>query len=290
MSLQLPLRVLSDLHLAHPASLVRNVWQLVPLLEGARTAVFNGDTAELRLRGARQTAERYFGTVRAMCEERGIEPVFLTGNHDPEASDKHHLELMGGTIMITHGDVLFPEITPWGRDAKGLLENRQRALAQAAGGSDPTWEDLLLAAKAASLQTEPPAERMPESKLAWIRALFREQSHPLRALHVLRAWATAPARAASLMAEHRPEVRWFISGHTHLPGMWRRGQLTILNTGAYLPWLGRSVIDISDGRISMRRVVAEGNYFRPGREIFVSSLEPEGEGTRQKMRRGDKIV
>ena len=40
------IRVLSDLHLGHPSSLVGNVSELNPLLEGIDVLVLNGDTIQ----------------------------------------------------------------------------------------------------------------------------------------------------------------------------------------------------------------------------------------------------
>ena len=31
--------------------------------------------------------------------------TLLTGNHDPDISPHHHLELAGGRVLVTHGDV-----------------------------------------------------------------------------------------------------------------------------------------------------------------------------------------
>jgi UDP-2,3-diacylglucosamine pyrophosphatase LpxH len=272
MALLQPIRILSDLHLAHPASLVKNVQQLEPLLEGAKTVVFNGDTAELRLGSARPTAERYLEAIRSLCRRWGIEPVFINGNHDPDASGHNHLELCGGRLLITHGDVLFPEVTPWGREAGQLKVHQQKALQEEAGNEPPELEHLLNAAKTASIRTRTEDGRMPRSNREWVRAIFTETAHPARAYQVLRAWATAPTRAVDLMTEHRPEARWIVLGHTHLPGKWQRGDRVVLNTGAFLPWFGRRVIEVADGRISMCRVRSDGKHFHRGKELYQDSL------------------
>lgn len=267
MAASFPLRILSDLHLAHPASLVKNVWQLEPLLEGVKTVVFNGDTTEWRLREGRATADRYLQTLQQLCADRGVEPIFISGNHDPVGGEDA-LEFLDGRLLVTHGDVLFPEVTPWGRDAPELRERHRRILQELGGEERPTWEQLLRACKSASMETDPLSGRMHESKRAWLSGVLQQTSNPLRVWQVLCAWVTAPQRAAALLSEHRPRVRWMVVGHTHLPGRWRRGERTILNTGAYLPGFGRRVVDVSLDSVSMNRVESSGKFFRLGKRVF----------------------
>ena len=68
-----PLRVVSDLHLGHPSALVGSVEWLRPLLAGARTVVFNGDTCELAHAPWRASAEELLGLLRNLCDELGVE-------------------------------------------------------------------------------------------------------------------------------------------------------------------------------------------------------------------------
>lgn len=275
MSCAAPIRIFSDFHLAHPASILKNVWQLEPILEGVRTAVFNGDTVELRLKGARPTALRYLESLRTLCARLNVEPLFINGNHDPDISDLNDMELCGGRILVTHGDVLFPEVTPWGREAKELRAHRQAALDELAPARDPTWEELLWAGKAASLGTGTVRKAMPKTRRAWLLRLFSDTGHPVRALQVLRAWQTLPGRAERLVAAHRPRARWIIVGHTHLPGHWRRGGRQILNTGAYMPWFGRRTVTINEDGLSMNKVACAGKYFRAEREVFRCRFSEE---------------
>lgn len=56
---------------------------------------------------------------------------YLTGNHDPDISSCHTLELAASRVLITHGDILFDNIVPWGRDATLIgqrIDAERRAL------------------------------------------------------------------------------------------------------------------------------------------------------------------
>ena len=62
-----PVRVLSDLHLGHSGCVIEKVAQLEPLIEGAQTVVFNGDTFE-------QMESRFRERSGAMLEELKMMP------------------------------------------------------------------------------------------------------------------------------------------------------------------------------------------------------------------------
>lgn len=267
-----PIRILSDLHLAHPGSLVKDVRQLEPLLEEASKVVFNGDTAELRLEWVKGKAEGALGELREFCRAGGVEPVFINGNHDPDISEHHHVELMGGRMLVTHGHGLFPSIAPWGRDAKRLGAAYRRALEEICGGARPGMEELLRAANRACLLVPGCAGAVAGNRMRWLACIGSEMAHPRRPFEIFRAWATVPGLATRFAAEHRPEVECFAIGHTHWPGYWRRAGKLVINTGAYFPWLGRRLIDVWDDEVSIRKVEWDGAAFRPGKEIHRWSM------------------
>jgi predicted phosphodiesterase len=268
------IRILSDLHLGHPASLIDDTGQLEPLLEGATKAVFNGDTVELRLGGAQTRSRRALDSLVRLCRNLGVDPLLINGNHDPDVSERDHLELMDGRILVTHGHVLFPEITPWGRDAAELGEANARALQEmSSNGMDPL-EQRLLAARLACARRLPETGSTAQSPLKWLGIVLAEMLHPRRPFQVLRAWRLGPGLAAGLAATHRPAVRCILFGHTHRPGWWKRGDTSVLNTGSFLPWLGRRLVEISGSEIAMREVRRSRGRFHPGRELFRQTLPP----------------
>ncbi len=104
-----PIRIISDLHLGHTASLARDVSQIEPLFRDARTVIFNGDTIEMRSERDRELAESRLHAVHDFCAEQDAKSYFINGNHDPIISTINHLELDEGRVLVTHGDVLFHE-------------------------------------------------------------------------------------------------------------------------------------------------------------------------------------
>lgn len=272
-----PIRILSDLHLADPGSLVQDVRQLEPLVAGASQVVFNGDTVEFRIKGVTARADAWLKDLKALCRVAGAESFFINGNHDPEISPHNHADLLGGRLLVTHGHALFPAIAPWSRDALGLQADYERIRAASAGpGGPPGLEETLEAARQACLLAPSCRGKGRRTRRQWLGAMGAELIHPRRPFQVLQAWAKLPSLAAAFAAQHRPEASCIILGHTHLPGFWRRGDRLVINTGAYFPWFGRRMVEVWEHEVSVRRVDWDGTFFRPGKEVFrwVLPLRP----------------
>jgi predicted phosphodiesterase len=267
-----PIRILSDLHLADPGSLIRDVRQVEPLLAGAGQVVFNGDTVELRILQGRARAAGWLEDLRALCRAVGAEPLFINGNHDPDISHQNHADLLDGRLFVTHGHALFPAIAPWGRHAGAMRADYARLRAERAACGNLGLEETLEAARKACLLAPSCRVRGPRTRFQWLGAVGAELAHPRRPFQVLQAWAKLPSLAAAFAAQHRPEARCVILGHTHLPGFWRRGPRVVINTGAYFPWFGRRMVEVWEDEVSLRRVDWDGACFRPGKEVFRYAL------------------
>ena len=120
-----PVRILSDLHLGHKLSRIERVSALRPLISGAATVVFNGDTWQQLAAPFHKRSASMLEELKALCAEEGVEAVFLSGNHDPGWPGKGWVELADGRIVITHGDALFFGGSPWKRE---VLTARRRFL------------------------------------------------------------------------------------------------------------------------------------------------------------------
>ena len=78
--------------------------------------IFNGDTWQELARPFRVRAEVMLEELQAICEEEGADAVFLSGNHDPGWSGPGWVSLADGRIIITHGDALLFDGSPWKRE------------------------------------------------------------------------------------------------------------------------------------------------------------------------------
>ena len=143
-----PTLILSDLHLGHRASLIRDAEQLAPVLREAKTVVLNGDTAELRHQIDRPVGRGLAANLARVCHSSGAKAIFINGNHDPVISQIDHLDLAEGQMLVTHGDMLFLGIAPWSRQAYAYRRVHRRALDQLGPDALLNFEKRLLATKA----------------------------------------------------------------------------------------------------------------------------------------------
>jgi len=273
-----PIRIVSDLHFGHPASMVEQPAQLAPLFREAKTVVFNGDTVELRYLRGRRIGMRNAKLVREVCEGAGVRPVFINGNHDPILSELSHVDLADGAVLVTHGDLLFHNISPWSHDAEILRAAHTRELEDLGEDAFLDFEKRLKASKRAALSIELHRPRMPRDSLAALRTVLRECWPPWRPLQVFHSWAVTPARAEALARVFRPRARFIIIGHTHFSGCWQRGPRVIINTGSFLPLSGRMAIDIQGDSLVVRPVLLERGVFKAGAPMMqftTTKLSPD---------------
>jgi predicted phosphodiesterase len=274
---QPPLRIISDIHWGHPASLVEAADQLKPLFEGVPTVVFNGDTVEMRFRSDRGEAEQRLAELEQVCSKAGVEHVMLNGNHDPFLSDINHLDLADGAILVTHGDMLFHDISPWSAEARQIGAAHTEALAQLSQDALADFESRLLALRRAALSIELHRSNLPQGSLARIAAFVRESWPPWRPLLIIRCWIVTPGHAVHLAEVFRPRAKFVIIGHTHFSGIWRKRGRTVINCGSFLPLSGRFAADIDPVGIRVRKIVRRHASFYLGDEVRYFELQPRNE-------------
>ncbi len=249
--------ILSDTHLGRPNLGGQSPESLRPLWQGASRLIFNGDTAELHIPEYRVDAARQVIAIQQMCDEDGVEMTLLPGNHDPMVSERRHLALCNGEVFVTHGDALHPAISPWTAHRGDLrrfhdyalrsLEEQATALDArldaAAYASHLTWDDQYWH------EHHGPAGR-----------LRQRMAYAVKVARVLWYWQTLPQRAAEFARRFAPEARFFVFGHIHRAGIWRRGSHTLINTGSYdFPINPRAVV-IEKGELRVHRVEWHAAY------------------------------
>lgn len=269
------IRILSDLHLGYASSRVQEPAQLAPLVEGTQTVIFNGDTVETRFPRERARARETVKALRELCRAEHARAVFLTGNHDPDVTDTHHTELAGGTVLVTHGDILFHGLSPWSTEAPLLREAHERELA--ALGDPADLPRRLEAMRRAALVLEPLGEKLlPRVKSGLWRTLAEHFWPPSRPLRILTGWAQTPFLANALAARYAPGARCVILGHTHFSGVWRVGGRLVVNTGGFVP-LGRPLTaELEGNTLTVRKIVFAHGQFWPGRAVARREIGAAG--------------
>ena len=263
-----PTIIISDLHLGHRASQIRDPEELVPILKEARSVIFNGDTVEMRTTVDRPVGRHMAAVIARLCHSIGCRPTFVNGNHDPAVSKIDHLDLMDGQILVTHGDILFLGVAPWSRQALAYRKIHLRALANLGPDALMNFEKRLLAAKRTSIKLQllerPVTEHSKSPKLA---VLMQQFWPPHRPFMILRAWLQTPTLAARLCDLFRPNAKYVIVGHTHYPGFWKRGPVTVINTGSYVLHFGALAVLLEGESIEIRKVIKQKEGFALGRRV-----------------------
>lgn len=248
-----PVRILSDLHLGHSASRIESTEALRPLIAGAGTVVFNGDTWQELARGFRQRSAVLLGELKELCRDEGVEPCFLSGNHDPGWPGPGWIELAEGRVLVTHGDAVLWSGSPWSREAfdrddavRELWEKYERA------GEDPAQRLKLAREIAITLR----AAWYPKGR-GLVSRVIDALRPPRRAWEILRVWWCQADKAAGFAEQYFPRAEVVVIGHFHRPGLWRKRGRIVVNTGAFVrphsarwvEWDGR---ELSSGKVVER--------------------------------------
>ncbi|MCX6876149.1 MAG: hypothetical protein NTW21_20440 [Verrucomicrobia bacterium] len=250
-----PVRILSDLHLAHPVSRIARVSTLRPLLAGAGTVVFNGDTWQELTRAVVGRSAEMLDELQGLCAEEGCEAVFISGNHDPGWPGPGWMELAGGRIVITHGDALWFDGSPWKRE---ILTGEERVLElwRRHPLADQDAGDRLRLAR--EIARALPSHDQPTGRGLWHR-VWDAVVPPQRALWILQVWWSLGATGVAFCKRYFPQAEVLIIGHFHRHGCWRQDGRLVINTGSFVNpgrahwvewqdgWLRRGVIDETPG-------------------------------------------
>jgi predicted phosphodiesterase len=276
------LRIFSDLHLGDRGCRVRRLEQLAPLFDGADALVLNGDSLDTRpgpvhlsataLAAANaDTAAQRAGFLDFLAHH-SPPTTLLTGNHDPDISAQHTLDLADGQIFVTHGDILFDDIVPWSRDAPLMRKLLAREFAAMTPG-ERMQLDLRLAAFRRVCACVPQRHHSERNPLLYTFGLLADIAWPTRTLAVLRAWRQTPALATAFLRTHRPHARFLLTGHTHRPGVFHApGGLTVINTGSFCAPATACAVDLTAEKLILRRIVGNDGGFRVGETLATFAL------------------
>jgi predicted phosphodiesterase len=277
------LRIFSDLHLGDRGCRVRTLDQLAPLFDGADALVLNGDSLDTRpgpvhlsataLAAANaDTAAQRAGFLDFLAHH-APPTTLLTGNHDPDISTQHTLDLADGQVFVTHGDIFFDDIVPWSRDVPLMRQLLAREFAALTPDERGRLDLRLAAFRRVCAKVPQRAHHAERNPFLYTFGLLADVAWPTRTLAVLRTWRETPALASAFLRTHRPHARFLLMGHTHRPGIVQTpGGLTIINTGSFCAPAKACVADLTDEKLSLRRIASKGGVFRLGETLATFAL------------------
>ena len=260
-----PVRVLSDLHLGHKVSRIENVAALRPLIAGAGTVIFNGDTWQELARPFFQRSQSMLGDLHELCREEGVDTVFLAGNHDPGWPGPGWVTLAGGRIVITHGDALLFAGSPWKREI--LLKNDHiRQIWRQHPRADHQLEQRLAVAR--EIATDLCSVEHPTGRTFFKRA-WDAMVPPRRAHEMLQAWASQGRVGAEFCERYFPQAEMLIIGHFHWQGSWLSKGRRVLNTGSFMAPGRAHWVEWNEGCLSRGIIEESPDTCRMGETLDV---------------------
>jgi len=270
------IRIFSDLHYGDHSSRIAQLASLAPLAEGADSVILNGDSLDTRSGPDPDFTAACRTELGAFFRGWGPPVRFLTGNHDPDFSPDHFVDLADGKVFITHGDILYPDIVPWGRDApiiRAKMTQEWHARSRRVGTASLAERFAVLRRVAADLPQRHQAERSRLRHAA--RLAIDVMWPPWRFLRIVNAWQSFPRLADEFLWPYRPNAQVMLAGHTHRPGIWRRRNGTVLiNTGSFCRPFGAFAVDLSDEKLRIRSIRAQGGEFRLSGTVAELRLRP----------------
>lgn len=267
--IQYPARLISDLHLGHDVSTIRNASELAPLLGNISTLILNGDTFEARLPRFMDRSRKLLDGLREMADSREVRLVLINGNHDPTHWPHDFLDLSGGKVFVTHGHVLLPMVSPWSSKLKYCRPAMQAI-------SDDYSAEELKSLDARFERTRRWSETMIATEVrqrgsgaaAKLSMALREVWPPSRPWNVAKVWTTLPWIASRFAEEFRQESKVMLFGHTHRAAWWRRKGRLLVNTGGFISFAKPLAVDFPNERgVILRKVEFDGGLYRPAAEL-----------------------
>ncbi len=264
------LRILSDLHFRDASTRLRRLEDLAPLFEGVDELWLNGDTCDNQT-GMPATAVE---EIRDFFRTRVPKVRFLTGNHDPDISQDHWAATADRRVVATHGDAFFEIAVPWSRQHRVLASRIRDAMARHPELDDNTLDGRLALHRLAC--TGLPREVDPEKDTHFhrLRRLVTEFWPPRQPLQMLHAWRSLPDRVATCAPRWFPKAQVVVTGHVHFPKVWRRGALTVVNTGAFTGPLGAYLVDVDAERVVVHRLKLRRGLWHAGPRVAEIPLRP----------------
>ncbi|MBC2604830.1 metallophosphoesterase family protein [Pelagicoccus albus] len=264
------IRIVSDIHLGHKASVIDELPALRPLAEGVDWLIFNGDTLELKY--GDMDVDHYDPAKKKQefvdeSSRWGCRVSLITGNHDPEISELHSLSVLEGKIFITHGDGLFRDIAPWSSNIKNLKRFSENIDPEATGTTAEELHEYLEKHKQATLLAHKHDKKYNPTLWGKMKIFLHQTWPPTTPFRIIKSWMEVPSRALSLARRFDLDPQFIVVGHTHNPGIWRRGKTTVINLGSYFPWPGARCIDIEEDSLTVRKIRKKQNQIELGSSL-----------------------
>jgi predicted phosphodiesterase len=218
--------------------------------------VLNGDTSELHSTASPDASKQATDEIRNAAVEDNVQLTMLCGNHDPDISDREHLWFHNKTTLVFHGHTPVTGVAPWSWRCKYIAENNKKYIQRNGDG----FKEQLIATRTASTMAATGKFKQHRPKSPYMIMLGIPATY-----RVLQCWWKYPSLVADWIKQYAPSAAFVITGHIHHAGIWKRGGITVINTGCFgFPSHPRAVV-IDNDVMQVYRIKKSNNYFELGR-------------------------
>jgi len=233
---------------------------LEPMLEGIGRLVLAGDVWQQRMIGpGGEAARRLFDDLLELAGERGVSVDVLRGNHDPEGGMGVSW-LAGREVLVTHGDAIYENATPWSREIGHYREEVNAIIGKyeprnhLAEACADRAREIALTLKGIPLPKLPPPFNF------FATALWP----PSRPIEIIRVWRGMGNQGLKFLRQSGEGAKVLVCGHFHRAGIWEGGGRVMINTGSFMKGSRAWAVDVSDASLTAREVLVAGEVFVPG--------------------------
>lgn len=268
-----PTLVVSDVHLS--GCWRRQIEYLRGLWRPGERVVLNGDTLNRSLDKRPEVRREVLESLFERARRDGAELTLVAGNCDPYCSDLDDLLLAGGRIWVTHGHVLFDDMSPWANYA----HRTRRHIMDYLDRFPPEYRDRLEHRYEAMRWVIRRYHDRPEtvSRSQTVQGMFRLWRaivHLPRLPATLRAWRDLPRLADRAARQRAPQARVVLLGHTHRRGCWQAGGRWVVNTGSLETRQSAWAVRINPPTLSLHRIRRQGSRCRLSGPVRRIDLDP----------------
>ncbi len=233
---------------------------LTPLLEGVDHLVLAGDIwQQCKLGAGRDLANEMFRELRELIDRRGIKLTLLRGNHDPDGGDGVAW-LADRQVLVTHGDAVYDDATPWSREIGRYRKQVQAIIDQYAPQSHLAAACVDRARDIANTIKPVPLPRLPPP-FNFFATAFWPLSRPFE---MIRVWAGMGDQGLRFLRHSGEGAQVLVCGHFHNAGIWEERGFLFLNTGAFMKGARAWMVDLDDLKITARSIKRHDQSFHPG--------------------------
>jgi len=259
--------ILSDIHFCKNGSSVQSYESIRSLWVGFDTLILNGDTAETLSSTLADPSIQLTESLVDAATEDGLQVILLGGNHDPDISNCDHVYLLNEKILVFHGHVAFQGVAPWSWRSPHIQQLRKDHIRSRGDGFMAQLEAVRAASSSVRMKV---FEKNRPSYFGLL--MFAIPSM----FQVLRGWVVFPSLISDWVNAYSPQSSVIITGHTHRPGIWKRGNKTIINTGCFglrgFPARPKAVV-VEGQQISLFTLQKRGGAYGLGRQDLSFELK-----------------